>query len=163
MSTAENTADETREEELLDVENDGSVKNTNGEGNEENLAGIRNEIKQEFQQVQLADVDECALDGVFSLDGDDMDLTSSTIDTVDEADAQQQNETEPPTLTKTEKLDDSDEELEFTYTSSTDFQPHQQNDGYFIKLNDLLTDYFPFKLNVIIKFAVFYDLSADFD
>lgn len=52
--------------------------------------------------------------------------------------------------TVTEKFDDDDEDLEFTYTSEADFLPHQVNDGYVIKLNDALTDSLPFKLNVIL-------------
>lgn len=137
---AESTDGETDQEESEHIEDE--VENESG----------HIEIKVEFQQVELDDVDVSALDDIFSLDGDDMKTDATGTIDVAESDAEQRNEAAPLTSPTTEKFDDSDDELEFTFSSSTDFMPYQAKDGYILKLDDLLTDHFPFKLNVIIRF-----------
>lgn len=49
----------------------------------------------------------------------------------------------------TYKFDDDDDDLEYTYTSESDFRPYTVNDGYSIKSNDMLSNNWPFKENVI--------------
>lgn len=192
---AENTDDETHEEELSSNENEAQC-----------------DVKQEsFEQVQLDAADISALNDIFSVDNDsivddfdiepnenieneilsgaepnnplenngNMELASDAIGStnVTDSDIHQQNENlenesvshaeqndslenngnmelasqaTGSTNATTQKFGDEDEDLEFTYTSEADFLPHQVKDGYIIKLNDELTDYWPFKLNVIL-------------
>lgn len=157
---AENTDVETQEEEAeeeshFDFGNESQIDVEDESG--------QIEVKQEFPQVEVDDADASALDEIFSMDGDELDATEGSMDAA-ESGTQQRNETAPPTAppTTTEKFDNSDDELEYTFSSAKDFMPYQSKDGYFLKMNDLLTDHYPFKLNVIIAFIAFQSIFACF-
>lgn len=158
----ENAEEASNEEELCSSENSDSAQI---------------DVKHESFQFELDAADASALDEIFTVDNDsivsdldielnenvDNDCESNEDVEVENASRAESNDifenngdapltssTAVVTNRITQKIDDSDDDdFEITFTSAADFQPYVVQDGYIIKLNDLLTDSLPFKLNVI--------------